>query len=179
MLAVLGLGALALIADRMFSGPTEAQALDDASTLHAPAGPAAASGAPAAASAQGSAPQAAPSRATLLRRMQELPEAADFEQASRRDAFKPPAEWLPVVEEVQAQTPRDTRVDDFVRTHRLRAVMSGPGGGFAVVSGRPIQLGYELDGFTLVRIGARSVTFKSDDAEVVLSLPERAGEGSN
>jgi hypothetical protein len=162
LLAVLGLGALALVADRIFSGPGEAQGAGPARATESPSRPAA----PPSSSAE-----VAPGQPPLLHRMQQLPEAANIDQTSRLDAFKAPRDWLPATEPAHEPVV-DVRAEKFRSGHRLTAVLTGPAGNFAVIGGVPFAIGQEVDGFILIAVDRRSATFSNDELEVVLSLPE-------
>jgi hypothetical protein len=165
LFAVLGVGALALIADRMISTPATVEA---GGRMYAPValppGP--------------GVKQASPGESSridppLLHRMRELPEATQYDSVAKLDAFKPPASWVPEAPVVEVAAPVvESAADIFQRSHRLTAVLSGPAGEFAVIGGRTLAIGQDLDGFILVAVGTRSAVFRWEDAEVTLTLRE-------
>jgi hypothetical protein len=91
------------------------------------------------------------------------------------DAFKPPLEWLPEIQEQAPQTPEDQRTEQFRRAHKLSAVITGPAGDAAVIAGRTVLVGQQFEGFKLVSIGDRRAVFQLDDLEVVLTIAQRSG----
>lgn len=175
--AVLGLGLVAVVVDRALlggGGSEPAQAQAGASATDRTESPDNPSLSPPPATAVEAPRPGTPANPPLLHRMRALPEAQVYEQARSLDAFKPPADWLPPPPVIDAAAPPlDTRVEAFTRHHRLTSVMTSAGAECAVIGGRTYKLGSSLDGFVLVAIDLRSVTFRADDGvEVTLSLPE-------
>jgi hypothetical protein len=62
----------------------------------------------------------------------------------------------------------------FREKHELKAIMTAKGAGdatrIALIGGRSLQPGQELDGYTLVSVGARSAVFEAGAHRVVLTL---------
>jgi hypothetical protein len=173
LLCVLALGIVALVADRLTSGPASVQA------ARTPTNPP-----PAVAGADtveaGPEVEASIEAPPLLHRMRGLPEAGDFERVITIDAFRPPSSWIvPPVEE--ATPPEDeSRAERFRRSHKLSAVLNGPAGECAVIGGRTILVGQQFDGFVLESVSSRSAVFRSEQFEVVLHMPDpAAGRSGN
>lgn len=114
--------------------------------------------------------------------MRQLPEAGQFETSITRDAFKPPASWLPekaLPEDKQAEptsAPVDDRAGRFISAHRVTSIMSSPAGDLVLIGGRTYQVGDQIDGFTLVAVESRAAVFRTGEPpevlEVTLTLPE-------
>lgn len=200
LLAVLALGALALLVDRLFlasghTGPQHAAAEVEVEAE------------PRAATARAEATQSAPSSSgpddadqimqatmALLRerddgpllneRLSETAKSHGVSPLNPRNAFEPPKAWIASGETnaepddpapsslQQAPTPAE-QAQRFREQHRLRATMTERGTGVAIIGLRALRLGDELDGFTLERIGERSAVFSSETVRVELKVAER------
>ncbi len=90
----------------------------------------------------------------------------DFEQL--RNPFALPASWFRTPDAAGQQVP--DAVADFMRTHRLTAVVVNGASSYAVFDDRFLVPGQAIDGFTLVSIGDRSALFESEGRQVVLEL---------
>ncbi len=62
----------------------------------------------------------------------------------------------------------------FQQKHRLTAVMVKSSGGQAIVDNKPIAVGQELDGFTLVTLSKSTALFRSGRAEAMLRMEDGA-----
>jgi len=96
-------------------------------------------------------------------------ESLDLDQA--RDAFCLPAAWL---SELCAQDPLvegDAAVQ-FTKTHQLNAVLIEGKMRSALVDGRLLIPGQELDGFKLIAIDESSATFEAGTKRVILRLKQ-------
>jgi hypothetical protein len=168
LLTLLAAAIAVLARDQLVRGPSNAQA-----ERPTPAAPVAERSIPPLARTESEQPV---DQQPLLHRMKALSEAADLDRIATLDAFKPPADWLPEVKLAEPlPTPEDQRVEQFKRHHKLSAVVTGPAGQCAVIAGRTLMVGQQLDGFVLVSIGDRSALFKMNDLEVVLSISDRSG----
>ncbi len=87
-----------------------------------------------------------------------------------RDAFMTVGKWaLPKSQshiEVSTQDP----VGRFLRRHTLSAVMGSGAQGVAIVNELPLSVGQGIGGFILVDVGERSARFMCDQGQVLLRL---------
>jgi hypothetical protein len=92
-----------------------------------------------------------------------------------RDAFVFSAAWdLQPPATPDALETGPSPADNFRRTHRLiGVVVSGDRSCAVLDGGRIIQLGQVLDGFRLIQVQHRAVTFASASQSVTLSLADR------
>jgi hypothetical protein len=173
MLGLLGLAAVAFAADKLLRGGATLQPnAAAAQTLPGGTVPALQPAAPAATEEA----KAAPALLSVAERLKGLAETSGLNPTLARDAFVPPESWIP-----EAPPPASTpaapvvKVDpaaDFARNHKVTAVILVGNAGSAIIDGKVVQIGQELDGFTLVRMAAGSVVFKaiSGSSEVELRL---------
>lgn len=165
---VLGLAGLALFVDRVVLGtgvtnPVESsadvvtQGPDPASLLidHGPA------------SAGSAKPVVTVTLADRLRRAVDGREAAG---TTERDAFAVPSGWVPVA--ALPEPAPDTRVnhDAFIGGHRLEAVLLTGARRCAVVNGRTVYIGGQIDGYRLIGVRERSAVFEHDRSRVRLQI---------
>jgi hypothetical protein len=175
MIAVLGMSVIGFLVDKVL--------LDSASPKTArAAAPAAARVASDRAPAAGlvklaGAPQLpvpGATRTPLAERLEALT-LPDGEPTGIREAFAPSAAWLASLEEVKpkpsgAREPDSTA--DFVRQHKLTSVLRRGNVGSAVVDGKVVEIGEQLDGYRLTGLTADSAVFQSPrhPKEVRLSI---------
>lgn len=153
---ILGACALALVVDRLFLAPGEADAGEPGSPTATTTG--------AAPVTRDSLPVPAIPRKPLADRFATLAEERSIDLASMPDPFQVPAEWYPdehgtIDPIVELDTPA---VEEFRKAHRLNAVMALESGGYAIVDGRRLRIGQEIDGFELMEIRARSIVLRSE-----------------
>lgn len=165
MISVACLCVLALAVDRLFlaPGPSSAQA-----TAPPPATPVtAAISAPSGSSA--SPPAHGPGE--VAQQFLAIAEHRDLDLERIPDAFTPSEHWF--AQQRPTSVPRDaySAAEMFKRTHRLTAVMAGERGGSAIIDGRPLLIGQQLDGFTLVAVEDRVVRLRSGEILLELSVP--------
>ncbi|MDH3583143.1 MAG: hypothetical protein OER86_02895 [Phycisphaerae bacterium] len=109
-------------------------------------------------------------------RLVALADDRGFRLPAVEDAFRPDASWEaligsePLVPEKPVVEPRALKVQRFVESHRLMAVMRGARGGLAIIDGQPLRVGEELDGFVLRSVKADSASFRKGEEEAVLML---------
>ena len=103
--------------------------------------------------------------------------AYEIDLASMADPFQVPAAWLPDDAGGVIQELIDPIAETFRATHRLNAVMAHQQGGYAIVDGRRLRIGQEIDGFELIEIRVRSIVLESPPLRVELSLLDAAGSG--
>lgn len=111
-----------------------------------------------------------PGLGALARRMDEVSKARGLQAGNVADPFRPPAGWLKA-----EATQTGNGLSEFAAKHHLVAVLKSSRGGIAVVNGatrKSLRIGQQLDGFKLVAIGEKSVTFQSALGTVDLGLPE-------
>ena len=157
--ALLGLGLAAVAVDRLFLLPEKASAdpSPEPSPEPSPAEPAE-PGVPAA--------SVEPTRVTIADRLDEV--AKGLDPADIRDAFELPSAWR---SPERGPEPGRYASERFLEAHALTGVMAAEKGGYAIIGGRMIFIGTEIDGFTLVSVGERSAVLVSGPERIVLTLP--------
>jgi hypothetical protein len=176
-LAALGIVLAAFTVDRVFlSSETTAPRQAHAASEPPPPAPKAS---PAPAVRTPAEPAACPGRPSAASRLKALAEAENLDGTDFRDAFVPAPSWLaqlktpePVVEVVVQET---NEAQEFAQRHTLTAVIVIAGGGGAVVNGKTVHVGEELDGFRLVRLTPTSALFQGAKDQVEVSLPPPIG----
>jgi hypothetical protein len=163
-LAALGLAVAAMLVDRLVVGPDAAAPKSAEATIASrPAAPAA----PAAPAT--TVPASAPIR--LADRLKVLAEAPNLDPLHARDAFVPPESWLaqPKTPETAAAAPAADPAEKFIHEHKLTSVLTAGDGGIAMVNGKVLRVGQEVDGFKLVRLEPGCAVFRGgDDVDVKL-----------
>ena len=107
----------------------------------------------------------------VARRLKVSSQQPGFYTASLRDMFIPSSSWGPRTQEIKAGDPRESSARRFYSNHRLEAVMTSDAKKYALLDGtHMLQEGDRFDGFILVSIADRSVTFKLDSHTVTLPL---------
>ena len=164
---VLGLALTALVVDKTVLGPSGASA---ASSAHAPAA------APAAQTPRrvvlGS-PEAKASAARLESRLKVAAGGVKWSADEVVDSLRKSPSWA--TGEGAEQTPAADGPLAFREKHELKAIMTTSKGSadatrIALIGGRSLQPGQQLDGYTLVSVGTRSAVFESGANRVVLTL---------
>lgn len=118
-------------------------------------------------------------RWALADQMEEIAEKHQLELTSVTDAFRPAESWVgqaPEQKQVQPVDPNKARVEQFIKSHQLQAVVIADGSQGAIINGRYLTVGQEMDGFKLESVYKRSVVMVSGGARVVLTLAEGAVE---
>jgi hypothetical protein len=185
LIAVLGTSVIGFVVDKLLldsGAPEAARAAVSASRPQLPAAPAAksvsaaapvaaapVSAAPATAKAAG-APLVFASGATpvsLADRLKSLA-LADREPTSIREAFAPSSAWLAALEDAKpappaepAAAPAADSTADFTRQHKLTSVLRRGNAGSAIVDGKFIEIGEQVDGYRLIGLTAESAVFRS------------------
>jgi len=177
MIAVLGMSVIGFLVDKVLmdsASPKTARAAAPAAARvasdRAPAaGLARLAGAP-----QLPAPGA--TRTLLAERLEALT-LPDGEPTGIREAFAPSTAWLASLDETKpkpkpsgAREPDSTA--DFVRQHKLTSVLLRGNVGSAIVDGKVVEIGEQLDGYRLTGLTADSAVFQSPQhsKEVRLSI---------
>src|SRR4030042_297963 len=159
--AVLGLGRLALVADRMILRPQGGPSAASADSLQsANEAMLLSSGVPA--------PENAPGQSGVADRLNKLLSGEDVDIDQMRDPFSLPESWF------NNTAPGDERAADktggFARRHQLRAVVVQGGESYALLADDVVGPGQSVDGFTLVSVGDRSVVLEREGKQVVREL---------
>jgi hypothetical protein len=184
LIAVLVTSVIGFVVDKLLldsGAPEAARAAVSASRPQLPAVPAAksvsaavpvaaapVSAAPAAAKAAG-APlvfAAGPTPVSLADRLKSLA-LADREPTSIREAFAPSSAWLAALEDAKPAPPAEPTAAaadstaDFTRQHKLTSVLRRGNAGSAIVDGKFIEIGEQVDGYRLIGLTADSAVFRS------------------
>ena len=167
--ALLGVGAVALVADRLMGGPASASA-----------------GLPPVAAAASEAVAKAPASATakvpLGERLGQLAMAGSLSGESG-DAFRIDEVWRTLLEP-EAKADSSARAVELppelsaggVTLPKVTVVMQNAGGGCAVIDGTVVQVGGTTKGgVTLVGVEQRSVRLLINNVEVVVPVADAAG----
>jgi hypothetical protein len=186
LLAMLGLAVAAFLVDRFVlgtAGPSKAAGSNEAAPKTvgaAAAGPASAAPTPAAKPVEAvetSRPPAGPSVADRLKAL--ASRMPNLKGAAARDALALPASWVTTVKTPDDPVPPATDpAGRFLQEHRLTAVLIADNGGLAIINGKPIRVGEEIDGFRLLRLapGYAVFQFGADGIEVKLPVEALRGE---
>ncbi len=169
--SILGLGVIALIVDRVVLLPQES-----AAQPAEPVEPAVALSTPVVEAARElvSASVLSTSTVTIADELDRVAETRGFDLVSVPDAFQPSSSWLTGQMETEAPAPDRSVAERFKQEHTLTAVMVMGSKGYAIIDGEFLLMGQEMEGFTLVAVGDRSVVLESTEARVELTLPEPA-----
>jgi hypothetical protein len=112
------------------------------------------------------APASSSSTAVIVDRLKAVAQAQGLDGSTPvTDAFRPSPTWVPPKPDKSATpdaAPLETREQLFVRTHTLTAVVVGRNG-FALVDGKLLRVGQELEGFRLVSVDKKSATFAGNE----------------
>ncbi|MHC4427918.1 MAG: hypothetical protein ACYS0D_04850 [Planctomycetota bacterium] len=110
-------------------------------------------------------------RAAIADRLDTVAQRRGFDLDRVPNAFAPPKSWL--VEEVRPSSPSSrVTAEMFEARHVLTGVMAAGDGGYAIIDGRTLFIGQELDGFELISVSERSAVLVSDGERTELMLPE-------
>jgi len=170
LLAALGLAALGVVLDQAFlqsavPSPAAASAQGGTAADSANASPAPQTSAPSGGAGEGEGLRVA---ARALEGLRDI--AAD---GAERDAFAPGGKWLaPAEAPITAAQP----VASFEAGRRLTAVLLSQANPGAIVNGRFVRVGGEIDGFTLLRVSEREAVFQRGDLLATLRLATQAEE---
>lgn len=105
-------------------------------------------------------------------------QAAACSDSTVRDAFCAPTSWVAVAKPAAAATTSDeAKARQFAEQHKLTATFVGSDGSRAIVDGRCLLIGQNLDGFTLVSVDRVSCTWSREGVSVRLKLQPAAVDG--
>jgi hypothetical protein len=166
-LGALGLAVAALLLDRLAMGPGAMPKSASAEAVP--------SAVPAHKSADAAVPAAHATPAASLRLADRLKAlaTADLDPIHARDAFATPESWLAQPKPVEAPAavaPTADPAEKFVREHKLTSVLLASDGGVAIVNGKVLRVGQEVDRFTLLRLEPGCAFFHSCDEGVDVQL---------
>lgn len=170
LFAVLALAVAVLLIDWLFlrgdaTRPSEARGSVSAPPAETAAPPPPSPEPPAVADAKPDAD--APTPADRLRT---AAQTLGLDPTDTREAFTPSEDWLSELKPPEPVAPQRDPAEDFARQHRLTSVILIGTGGSAVVDGRAVRVGQELDGFRLVRLTSAGAVFQAGDSQVELRL---------
>ncbi len=114
------------------------------------------------------------STVTIADELDRVAATRGFDLVRIPDAFQPSSSWLTGRMETEAPAPDRSAAERFKQDHTLTAVMVTGSKGYAIIDGEFLLMGQQMDGFTLVAVGNRSVVLESTEARVELTLPEPA-----
>jgi len=173
---LLGLAAAALVVDRLWltggaAVPSQAQASirPPDRTLPAVVSAASAAGEPVPAAPLPRAP------ASLADRLKALAASRAVDPGSTMDAFLLPESWIvrsQPTKPLAPPAPPAESIRRFEDGHAVTSVFFSEQGGAAIVNGKLMKVGNEIDGFKLVRVTAAGAVFASGGEEVELKLPK-------
>lgn len=145
-------------------------AVPSAAAAPAGASPAAAAPAKAAGAPAASVPGAV--RIPLAERLKALA-LEDRDPTAIREAFAPSAAWLASLEVAKpGGVPRPDSAVDFSRQHKLTSILRRGSAGSAIVDGKVVEIGEQVDGYRLIGLTADSAVFQSprQQKEVKLTI---------
>jgi hypothetical protein len=191
LIAVLGSSVIGFIVDQVFLAPGALEPAKASASASRPQTPAAPAARPATASAPATAPAAAAPvsaksagapvaaatamQVSLAERLKSLA-LTDRDPTEMREAFAPSPAWLASLEvekpAVAAAEPERDLTADFTGRHKLTSVLRRGNGGSAIVDGKFVEIGEQVDGYRLIGLTADSAIFRSprDAKEVRLSI---------
>lgn len=166
--AVLVVGVIGVTVDRVFILPDEAAADWVSPQRDATVRPPAADAGP----ADIPATPISTTRAAIADRLEAVAAARGFDLDRVPNAFVAPKSWM-VLETPDPRRAIRASAETFDLTHVLTAVMAADDGGYAIIDGRTLFIGQELDGFELVTVSRRSAVLEADGVRVELMLPDQ------
>ena len=170
---VLGVGLIALVADKAFLAPADAAASDPVVAEYA-----ATEQASVLASARSDLGLIAPvanietDASMFMGQLNLIADAQNLDLDNIHDAFEPSKAWQTTSDEKVVQT---TAIGDgpssrFLRKHRLLAVMVNGDSASVIINKKCLFIGQEIDGFTLVSVVDRIAMLDSNGLRVQLEL---------
>ena len=172
LLGLLGSAGLILAIDQLLlSPPSGARASTGSPATLTPANPTPASASDTrkpGATTQGLSQQAA-------RQWNEKLHAALGDQEVEHD-LNPFAEVVATANDAREAGPMS--VEAFVSQHQLSLVLLSGDTSVAMVNGKPVRLGEEIEGYRLISVDSRSAVFQSGTQTAELSLPKQTSGGT-
>jgi hypothetical protein len=161
LIAVVGIGAMALIADRVLPRSENTAEAAEPSAVVAQPSKAAAISAQLAASTTIEPP--------LSDRIRKATEEAPQQLASR-DVFRIPVAWAGIERRAEVAIAPPPSVPRFEQTHRLNGLVLADGDSRALVDGTMLSVGQSIDGHRLVGVTKNLAVFESDGSRVILHV---------
>jgi hypothetical protein len=162
---ILAVAAAALVVDRAFLRPGDATPAEADAALSA-----ALDELPCALDSRTSAAE----ERTLAARLRDLSASEDPGSGDVRDAFRPSQAWLAVLFPPPPEAPPESKPESRKPVHRLTAVILDKNGDRAIVDGKCLHVGQEIDGVKLISVGQRSAILESRGTRVELKLETSA-----
>jgi hypothetical protein len=108
----------------------------------------------------------------ISKRLKALATGEDLDPARVREAFAPSDEWLAVLSapKVAVPLPQADLAAEFTRKHKLTSVLMAGSAGCAVVDGKIVTIGQELDGFRLAGLAPECAVFQAVQGPVSVTL---------
>ena len=176
---ILALAGIGLLVDRLFLAPEDAPS--NPSSAAAAAIPTRPPVVVPSASTGAAKPAESAGRPSCADRLAKVGRSLPADLSDLRDAFRPSAAWCAAIKTAApSPSPQQPDKPTFGQQHQLTAVVVDGKGGKAIVDGRCLEVGDQLDGFTLVSVGTKTAVFTNGDVRLVLALPEakRASAGA-
>lgn len=159
-LGILGVAALGLVIDRTLLGPSEAVAESAEDLVVTPSADEGFE------HTSGTLPSSSDS---LAQKLLSIKAASHIDPLNVNNAFTPA--WIASVTTATAQIDNQAILaEEFAATHRLTAVMGTGPGGYAIIDGKCLRVGQELDGMRLTSVGDRTAVFESGPLKVELQV---------
>lgn len=123
-------------------------------------------------------------RWALADRLEEIAQKHRLELTGVKDAFRPAESWVGQPPKKKQEPPvdpdkaRKARVEQFVKSHQLQAVVIADHDHGAIINGRYLSVGQWMDGFKLESVYKKSVVMVSQGAKAVLTLAEGVVEAN-
>ncbi len=120
-----------------------------------------------------------PASDVLAERIREISSDRGMQIKDVKDAFGSVQDWFPKPKLEKLQKPRRSqqpqesasdRTAEFKKKYRLTAVIIRPDKAQAIINGKCLTIGEELDGFKLISADARTAVLVSGEVQVVLKL---------
>ncbi len=117
-------------------------------------------------------------RWALADRFEEIAKKHGLEITGVRDAFRPAESWVGKAPKKQQEAkpvdPDKARVEKFIKSHQLQGVVIADKSRGAIINGKYLIIGQEMDGFRLVEVNKNSVmmVMVSRGTRAVLTLAE-------
>lgn len=112
-----------------------------------------------------------PLTSALAGRLEAFTRSGEHELGDLPDIFEPSASWRSAPSSEGAVAARPASASEaFQAAHRLNAVMLSDSKPGAVVDGRFLTIGQDLDGFVLTSVSERSAVFKAENEQAELAL---------
>ena len=170
-LAFLGLGLVALAADRALLAPSNAVAAGAVTIEALERASAADAVPPAPTKAAAVKPPSGPSFAV---RLVAASKSHLTDTSKARDAFTPGSAWGVQIASVPEETQPVMTVETFIQTYRPQLIFRSAGRGIVKVGARQCRVGDSVDGWMLAAIGRKSMTFSSGCTSLQVPLAEGA-----